>query len=1056
MPLTVIRASAGSGKTYQLAVSFIRILLRGEIAGQPQNPAAILATTFTRTAAGEILDRVLRLLSEAVLSSERREALGQQIGSPLSAQHCERLLANLAAHMDRLAISTMDAFFAQIAKAFATDLGLAPDWTMAVDEGAEELLRQTLHAILGEADLRSLTEALWTYRRGVISSMLRALADIAPSLTLIGPTDDDAGNFERPQIRRWIEKDVAEVMAMLAGSERWIPRTKTLTVVKHWATAVEKLRAALHPEEDVTRIFEIPMIERIFRDEEFAAHKAPLVFRSAMKPILAKACDALCERHRARELALQWLARHYVRHRREASFSAGTYTFSDVAAMVTSTALNQDDLYFRLGTRFEHVLFDEFQDTSRQQFAFFKPIIEEIGGTGGEVLVVGDEKQAIYGWRGGDRELMHAPLEDLAAQIGSGEEKTLSESFRSSPAVLTAVNRTFQTLDEEWLDETHADRHAITDAGKAWLSGFPDHRAAEQVRDLRGSVRVIHASAAEDAADDDKNRPLVAATLELVAAHLNEDRQRKIGILLRKKNLMPRLIADIRRAHPEVDVSGEGGNPLTDSRAVEIILDLLAWLDHPGHTAARHLVLNSPLAVAFGFSTPMPADAASITDERRVLRDLRRHLIGHGYATTLRCWIRHAAFSSACSDHDLLRCEQLLEVAREFDSHGPSRPSAFAAHVRTRRIEQPGGSGVRVMTIHASKGLEFETVILLELDAAQAGSGDAIVNGPDGTLRIVPAKKHAAFMNMEALVEKQIAQDFMEELSVLYVGMTRARSFLDIVLRKDSKALLARLLRRALPADSDRVVEDFDGISMRESDEKKGRAAIAVETADMGISTSGAAGAASAVRAFEGRVMHATPSARSESGVVNVASILAPANRAAMRRGELVHSLLVQMAWIEDGLPEPVTLLRSATEIVRDFEPGRAAEIARSLIAEAQAQGTELHRTFSKVAVHAGETLELWRERRFAVLDESEQRAELLTGSFDRVVLWRDAAGNALRAMIVDFKTDRFSSAEERVQIEARYAPQLEAYRKALCLLCPGLNARDVEASLTFVRAESK
>ena len=798
------------------------------------------------------------------------------------------------------------------------------------------------------------------------------------------------------------------------------------------------------------------MIERIFHDEEFAAHKAPLVFRAAMKPIMAKACDALCERHRARELALQWLARHYVRHRREAAFSAGAYTFSDVAAMVTATALKQDDLYFRLGTRFEHVLFDEFQDTSRQQFAFFQPIIEEIGGTGGEVLVVGDEKQAIYGWRGGDRELMHAPLEDLAAQIGRGEEKTLSESFRSSPAVLTAVNRTFQMLDAEWLDENHADRRAITDAGKAWLSGFPDHRAAGQVRDLRGCVRVVQASAAEDAGDDDRNRPLVAATLELVAAHLTDDPQRKIGILLRKKNLMPRLIADIRRAHPEVDVSGEGGNPLTDSRAVEIILDLLAWLDHPGHTAARHLVLHSPLAVAFGFSTTLPADAAAISDERRVLRDLRRHLLGHGYAATLRRWIRHAAFSSACSDHDLLRCEQLLEMAREFDPHGPSRPSDFAAHVRTRRIEQPGGSGVRVMTIHASKGLEFETVILLELDAAQGGSGDAIVNGPDGTLRIVPAKKHAAFMHMEALVEKQIAQDFMEELSVLYVGMTRARSFLDIVLRKDSKALLARLLRRALPADSDRVVEDCDGISMRESDEKRGRAASAVETADKGISTSAAADTASAVRAFAGRVMHATPSARSERGMVNVAGILAPANRAAMRRGELVHALLAQMAWLEDGLPEPVTLLRSAPEIVRDFEPGRAAEIARSLLAEAQAPGTELHRAFAKVPVHAGENLELWRERRFAVLDESGPRAELLTGSFDRVVLWRDAAGNPLRAMIVDFKTDRFSSAEERVQIEARHAPQLEAYRKALCLLCPGLKARDVEASLTFVRAESE
>src|SRR6185436_11557292 len=233
--------------------------------------------------------------------------------------------------------------------------------------------------------------------------------------------------------------------------------------------------------------------------------------------------------------------------------NAGAYTFSDVAAMVTASPLKQDDLYFRLGTRFEHVLFDEFQDTSRLQFDFFKPIIEEIGGGDGEVLVVGDEKQAIYGWRGGDRELMHEPLDDLSARVGSGEGKTLSESFRSSPALLTAVNRTFTTLADGWLDDDHTDKRAIEAAGKAWLSGFPAHKAAEQVKDLRGRVRIIQAAANEDSGDDDKNRPLVTSTLELVDAHLKDDPQRKIGILLRKKNLMPRLIADIRRAHPDVD-----------------------------------------------------------------------------------------------------------------------------------------------------------------------------------------------------------------------------------------------------------------------------------------------------------------------------------------------------------------------------------------------------------------------------------------------------------------------------------------------------------------------
>ena len=1047
MPLAVIRASAGSGKTYQLAVSFIRILLKGELQGLPQNPAAILATTFTRAAAGEILDRVLRLLSEAALSDDRRKNLAKQIGSPLSLPHCHRLLTNLAGHMDRLAISTMDAFFAQIAKAFASELGLAPDWTMAVDEGEEELLRETLHAILGEADLQSLAEALWTFRRGVISSMLGALAELAPNLDRTLPSEEPADTFARPEVRRWSKDELASATNALANSADWIPKTKAGTAVKLWEDAIDKLRAALTSGEEATALLEVPLALRIFNDEDYSRHPIPAPLAAAVNPLLTRACDALAKRHKAREAALLWLAQHYQSHRRAAAFRAGAYTFSDIATMVTSAALAQDDLYFRLGTRFEHVLFDEFQDTSRLQFHFFRPIIEEIGGGGGEVLVVGDEKQAIYGWRGGDRELMHGPLDDLGKTIGSSPARILSESYRSSPAVLDAVNCTFQTLSGEWLDEKQPDKDAIESAGREWSATFPEHKPAKDVAKLRGRVRVVLASAGEGADAEEKNQVLISKALDYVGAHLAEDSHRKIGILLRKKHLMPRLIADIRRAHPEVDVSGEGGNPLTDSRAVEIILSLLTWLDHPESTAARYLVLTSPLAAAFGLATTVGAA------ERKVLRDMRHDLTERGYATTLRKWIRHPEFSAACSDHDAQRCEQLLGVAREFDARGPMRPSDFAAHVRKRRMERPGGSGVRVMTIHASKGLEFEAVLLLELDASQGGRGDVITGGPGEAPRIVPSKKDAPFLGMEELISTQVSADFMEELSVLYVGMTRARSYLDIILREGTKAPLAILLRRALQVDADRVVEEFDGLSMRECDEAKGRGGLTLDKPDPGLAAAIAASAKKEIPRHEGRAGHTTPSGHSEASIINVTKILAPTNRFAMQRGDLIHAWLRQITWLDDGLPDADALIKSTTEKSAGIDRAEVATWARRVLEEAKTNGTELQRTFAKPSVARGETLELWRERAFAVLRNVHGRPEVLSGSFDRVVLWRDANGKATRASIIDFKTDRSSCPEERAAIEARHAPQLGAYRSALLLLCPELSTTAVTASLVSVNA---
>jgi ATP-dependent exoDNAse (exonuclease V) beta subunit len=319
--------------------------------------------------------------------------------------------------------------------------------------------------------------------------------------------------------------------------------------------------------------------------------------------------------------------------------------------------------------------------------------------------------------------------------------------------------------------------------------------------------------------------------------------------------------------------------------------------------------------------------------------------------------------------------------------------------------------------------------------------------------RIVPSKKDAPFLGMEELVGTQASADFMEELSVLYVGMTRARSFLDIVLREGTKAPLAILLRRALQVDADRVVEEFDGLTMRESDETRGRGGLAMDRTDPGIAASTAGTAMTAIAPFTGRPGHATPSGNDDGGTLNVPGILTPANRVAMQRGELVHAWLRQVSWLEDGLPEHTALVKSTADLATGLARTDVADWARNVISEMKLPGTGLHHALTKPDAADSGTIELWRERAFAVLREANGRLQLLNGTFDRVMLWRDRDGKALRAQILDFKTDRFSSAEELAAMESRYAPQLAAYREAICLLCPGLDAQAVTASLVFVTA---
>lgn len=1032
MPLTVIRASAGSGKTYQLAVAFLQLLLRAELAGQPLDPSKILATTFTRAAAGEILDRVLQLLSNAVLSQSECANLAASTGLALTPAICGRVLGQIALRLDQLTISTMDSFFGQIAKAFSAELGMAPGWQMAVNEAENEVQRATVHSLLEGADEAALIEALTTYRKQQVGSSVQgALDQLSGAFQKLPGEPTTTAPFHLAPPRNWDAGETASALALLACREEWSPKTKTGKIPSRWQKAFDDLIALLQPGQKVDRLFGVTLVTRVYEEGDFDRQPIPDGFAQTLAPLIAVARNEIRRQHRARMEAFEWLAQCYQQARLATLFDQASYTFSDVTRSVGRQAICGDDLYFRLGTQFEHVLFDEFQDTSRQQFEFFRPLLEEIGASGdSSIFVVGDEKQAIYGWRGGDREVMHGPLNALGQQIGEQPAQPLNQSYRSSPAVLQAVNRTFRALGQSWC----ADKPVLEAAGRVWATGFSDHSPAPRVAHLQGEVRLLEV---EPGDDDDKNAPLVAQAVELVREHLAQDPQRKIAVLLRKKNLMSRLLAEIRRACPEAEVSGEGGNPLTDSRAVELILSLLTYLDHPGHTAARYHVLSNPVRAVFGFPDTVAANAKPDPEEWGVLNTLRRDVMRRGLAEVVRSWIRSAAFAGSCNEYDCVRCEQFLELAREWDQRPPTRLSQFVEHVRNRRMERQGGSSVRILSIHASKGLEFETVILLELDARQGNNTEPSVMEYEGALQLVPSKDESGLLGLEALYEEKVSEEFMGELSVLYVGMTRARCFLDIVLHRESKTPIAQLLRTGLTPEGSPVVESFEGQSARECDEANGRGSVPLPE-DPGIAREPAS---SISHASHLRATYATPSRQEESGVLSAASILAPANRGAMKRGERIHAWLARVSWIEDGLPTVADLL-AATETFGE----QAAEEAERLLAQIREPASPLHRLFSKPAQPCAE---LWRERRFAVMDATAKSAELLTGAFDRVVLWRNPDGTAKAAQIIDFKSDRFADETERQRLEERYRPQLAAYRRALRLLVPGL--KEVEVSLGWL-----
>ncbi|MCH7564815.1 MAG: UvrD-helicase domain-containing protein, partial [Gemmatimonadetes bacterium] len=135
VPRELVLASAGSGKTYHLSSRIIGLLAGGAQVGE------VLASTFTRKAAGEILERVLVRLAEGALDSEEAKVLGEHAHGSLSQpEECRRLLVRLLTNLHEMNVGTLDAFFGRVARSFFQELGLAPGWTIA-DKPTEDRLK---------------------------------------------------------------------------------------------------------------------------------------------------------------------------------------------------------------------------------------------------------------------------------------------------------------------------------------------------------------------------------------------------------------------------------------------------------------------------------------------------------------------------------------------------------------------------------------------------------------------------------------------------------------------------------------------------------------------------------------------------------------------------------------------------------------------------------------------------------------------------------------------------------------------------------------------------
>jgi ATP-dependent helicase/nuclease subunit A len=412
--------------------------------------------------------------------------------------------------------------------------------------------------------------------------------------------------------------------------------------------------------------------------------------------------------------------------------------------------------------------------------------------------------------------------------------------------------------------------------------------------------------------------------------------------------------------------------------------------------------------------------------------------------------------AGACDARELRRLGQLVEAAYRYDASATLRPAEFVTLVESERVEDPTTAAVRVMTIHQSKGLEFDIVVLPELDEPLWKAPRRVVlpyraertGRLTGVYPAVGEELRCLFPELKDPYDQAVAGSVRDGLSTLYVALTRARHAVHVILCADpekgpGKAKTgARLIREAVGAGGDLEVAEEGAVLYASGSPTWHLGGAAPRAPGVPVTASEARGVGLRTGAQRRYLPRRTPSGLEGGARIPAAELLRLDTTGALDRGTLVHAWFERIAWLEDGVPGEDTLREDAARICGPLAEadlrGLLEQFRRALAAPEVREALRRPAPPGEAEVH--------RELPFLHRDG----ASWLEGVVDRLVLTR-WDGRVAGADILDYKTDAIGGSEEILrQRIARYRPQMQAYAGAVAGLYR-LPADAVSARLLFV-----
>lgn len=715
-----LNASAGSGKTFALAVRYISLLYAGA------NPSAVVALTFTNKVANEMRERINSILEDIQNFPAELDAIANTLEV-----NVDNIIKRTPQVKERyiqasLQITTIDSFINKILKAFAINLGILPNYEIG-DLSSEDMLESFIDKILKSRKAQALLN--------IISEEGKRPEEIQEYFHNLNAKDKEA----LPLLKRYVEDiepiSLSSIEYAKNNVEQIANNLSTLIVSNNRASATAKNQMRF------SNIKELLKKSWLFKDT-LNYRTFSKCFDPQMDEFLYELKNALREYNSLKEMrSLQELAKLYIMYKEvlfEKKRKAEKLSFSDITNyvydLIYADDMSPELLLFRLDNKVDHLLVDEFQDTSVVQYKIMKPLIDEItsGATDGNGMpktffYVGDVKQSIYRFRGANQNLfLH-----VAAQHNI-EIENLDTNYRSDALVVRFVNEVFQRKYDNYVDQK----------ARAGAEGG-----------------LIDVSQSEDVVDEVGNK--VKGLLS------NGVPARSIAVLVYTNSEVGMVKYEIEKT--------TGAKCITDSSILLInqpkVKALIAAIKYMYKEENYFLTQFNVLTC----NTP---DADTVfTDNDELKEDI--FLLGMKIAKDFQLFTGDVNFANFLEE--LRKYKDIEDFYYNIDKLTTSIVNADA-------IE-----GVRILTIHKSKGLQFNNVIVMDRTKKKSAERSKFIFETDSeengielcAIRYRAKAKEAFDETYRLALQKENAEKYKDALNTLYVALTRAKKRMFIVQDSD-------------------------------------------------------------------------------------------------------------------------------------------------------------------------------------------------------------------------------------------------------------------------------